>query len=105
MAVSHPRPISDASKGAAEKNPPIKVERLQEILHSHEIDIAQLEADDFEKFFDDRRERLLRLIETAMGRAAVREDVAPPDEDDLYDEDEQESELMELISKPGACRE
>ena len=39
--------------------------------------------------------RLLKLIEMAMGKPAVREDVAPPDPDDSYGEDEHEAELME----------
>jgi hypothetical protein len=78
-----------------EKNPPIAADRLSTILLSHEIEIGLLKANDFDAFFDDRRGRLLKLIEVAMGKAAVREDVAPPDPDDSYGEDEHEAELME----------
>jgi hypothetical protein len=78
-----------------EKNPAIVADRLSAILLSHEIDVGLLKADNFDAFFGDRRARLLKLIEVAMGKAAVREDVAPPDPDDSYGEDEHEAELME----------
>lgn len=64
-------------------------------METHEISISLLRANNFTAFFDDRRERLLKLIETAMGKPAAREDVAPADPDDRYDEEEQEAELME----------
>ncbi|WP_027062856.1 GmrSD restriction endonuclease domain-containing protein [Mesorhizobium loti] len=78
-----------------DQNPPIPADRLRSILKSHEIDVSLLAADSFQAFFDDRRARLLALIETAMGKPAVREDVAPPDPDDSYGEEEHEAELME----------
>jgi hypothetical protein len=78
-----------------EKDPPIAADRLTAILLSHEIDVGLLKAGVFDAFFDDRRRRLLKLIEVAMGKAAVREDVAPPDPDDSYGEDEHEAELVE----------
>jgi hypothetical protein len=79
-----------------EKNPAIAADRLSAILLSHEIDVGLLKADGFDAFFADRRGRLLKLIEVAMGKPAVREDVAPPDSDDGYSEDEHEAELMEV---------
>ncbi len=78
-----------------EKNPPIATERLVSILKTHEIDDGLLRTNAFDTFFNDRRERLLKLIETAMGKPAVREDIAPPDPDDSFGEDEQEAERME----------
>jgi hypothetical protein len=78
-----------------EKNPPIATERLVSILKTHEIDDGLLRTNAFDTFFSDRRERLLKLIETAMGKPAVREDIAPPDPDDSFGEDEQEAERME----------
>lgn len=78
-----------------DKIPPIAADRLTTILRSHEIDIELLKADSFEVFFDYRRGRLLALIEGAMGKSAVREDVAPPDPDDRYGEEEHEAELSE----------
>jgi hypothetical protein len=78
-----------------ERIPPIAIERLESILRTHELDVGLMRANDFDSFFNDRRERLLKLIETAMGKPAVREDIAPPDPDDSFGEDEQEAELME----------
>jgi hypothetical protein len=46
---------------------------------------------------------LLKLIETAMGKPAVREDIAPPDPDDSFGEDEQEAELMEATESEVAA--
>lgn len=78
-----------------ERIPPIPAERLESILRTHELDVGLMRTNDFNSFFNDRRERLLKLIEAAMGKPAVREDVAPPDPDDRYGEEEQEAELME----------
>jgi hypothetical protein len=60
-----------------EQNPPITAERLKSILRTHEIDVGLMRENEFGTFFDDRRERLLKLIEDAMGKPAVREDIAP----------------------------
>ncbi len=79
-------------KGSA-ANPAIGQERLDAILASHEIDPALLRSDDFDAFMKARRERLLLLIEKAMGKLAVRENVAPPDPDDSYTEEEAEAEF------------
>jgi hypothetical protein len=38
-----------------------------------------------------------------MGKSAVREDIAPPDPDDSYSEDEQEAELMEAAESEVAA--
>jgi hypothetical protein len=62
-----------------------------------------MQANDFDAFFKDRRERLLKLIEKAMGKPAVREDIAPPDPDDSFGEDEQEAELMEASESEVAA--
>lgn len=78
------------TKGNA-SNPPIAAERLSAILNSHEIDEALLADDDFNGFMDLRRARLLAMIETAMGKDAVRESVSPVDpQDDYYGEEELE---------------
>jgi hypothetical protein len=84
-------------------NPPIAADRLDSILETHEISVSLLQANNFTAFFDDRRERLLKLIETAMGKPAAREDVAPSDPDDHYDEEEQEAELMEASESEVAA--
>ena len=81
-----------------DKNPAIEPARLDSILSSHEIDPASLRADSFDAAFDDRRERLLALIEAAMGKSAVREDIAPPDPDDYFSEEEAESDMADLAA-------
>ncbi|PWR17915.1 hypothetical protein DKG74_20310 [Zavarzinia aquatilis] len=87
--------LSRLEKGGGQL-PAIPADRLESILKSHEIDIARLRADEFTAFFDDRRARLLRLIEAAMGKDAVRETVAPPDPDDHYSDEEQEAEVQHV---------
>jgi hypothetical protein len=62
-----------------------------------------MRANDFDAFFDDRRERMLKLIETAMSKPAVREDIAPPDPDDSFGEEEQEAESMEAAESEIAA--
>ena len=86
-----------------ERIPPIATQRLESILRTHELDVGLMRANDFDAFFNDRRERLLKLIETAMGKPAVREDIAPPDPDDSFGEDEQEAELMETSESEVAA--
>ena len=86
-----------------EQNPPIAAERLSSILTTHEIDVGLLRTNDFDTFFNDRRERLLKLIEIAMGKPAVREDIAPPDPDDSFGEEEQEAERMEASESEVAA--
>ncbi len=85
--------LARLEKGNAQ-NPPIAADRLNSMLATHVIDHALLWQDNFAAFFDDRRQRLLSLIETAMGKPAVREDVAPPDPDDGYTDEEREAELI-----------
>jgi hypothetical protein len=86
-----------------ERIPPIATERLESILRTHELDVGLMRANEFDAFFNDRRERLLKLIEAAMGKPAVREDIAPPDPDDSFGEDEQEAELMEASESEVAA--
>jgi hypothetical protein len=74
-----------------DSNPPIAPDRLSAILTSHEIDEDLLAADDFHGFMELRRARLLSLIETAMGKEAVRESTLPMgQEDEYYGEEELE---------------
>ena len=69
-------------------SPGLSDEALVDSLRSHELDPELLEADDFTGFFDDRRERLLRLIEEAMGQPVVREAQAPAEPDEGENEEE-----------------
>jgi hypothetical protein len=79
-------------------NPPIPADSLTSILRSHQIDVRLLKSDDFSGFFDERRERLLKMIEEAMHKPAVREDVVPPDPHDSIGEDEQEAERQDAAT-------
>ena len=67
-----------------ERNPPIAPDRLSAILKSHEVAEELLAADNFYGFMDQRRARLLALIEAAMGKDAVRESTLPMGQDDDY---------------------
>ncbi|WP_147915797.1 DUF262 domain-containing protein [Ruania zhangjianzhongii] len=51
----------------------IPPEDLDAIVAAHQIDVAALRAGDFTTFFTHRREALLQLIETAMGKRAARD--------------------------------
>jgi hypothetical protein len=87
--------LARLEKGGAD-SPAIAPERLDALIASHEIPPELLRADDFDAFFEDRRERLSALIEGAMGKPAVREDIAPPDEDAMFvSEEELEAEIQE----------
>jgi hypothetical protein len=55
-----------------EKNAGINAERMQVILASHLVDMDALRRDDFESFFAQREEALMKLIEHAMGKAVAR---------------------------------
>ena len=76
-----------------DSNPAIAPDLLTAILESHEIEESYLLADDFDGFMDDRRRRLLAIIENAMGKEALREAEVPSDheEEDYYAEEEQEA--------------
>lgn len=88
--VAPSRYLARLRRGGADM-PGLDDDVLQASLRSHEIDPDRLAADDFDGFFDDRRERLLLLIEDAMGQSVVREAVAPADQDDAENEQEAEA--------------
>lgn len=52
--------------------PPIESNRLDEYLRSHLIDPTLIRADKFDDFMADRQNRLLKLIERSMGKAAYK---------------------------------
>lgn len=51
-----------------EKNYGYKLERLKEILVTHQLDHTLLQTDNFEEFIRNRANKLLNLIEDAMGK-------------------------------------
>ena len=56
-----------------ERNAQISAEQIDEVLASHLIDANCLREDDFDGFFSNRREQLLTLVESAMGKPAQRD--------------------------------
>lgn len=92
--------LARLEKGNAQ-NPPIAADRLKSILQTHVINETLLRSDNFSTFFNDRRAQLLAMIEEAMGKPAVREDLAPPDPDDSYSEEEREAERITTIQPEG----
>ncbi|MDM5201095.1 DUF262 domain-containing protein [Fictibacillus enclensis] len=61
-----------------QKNTGITKERMDEILHSHVIDPESLRLNDFDSFFEKREEKLLSIIENAMGKQIARPAVNHP---------------------------
>lgn len=68
-------------------------EAMNDIIVTHRIDPDSLRADDFDRFYETRRESLLHIVEQAMGKAIKRDVV----EDD-WDDREDETELMEAYA-------
>ena len=80
-------------------------DRQDEILRTHGIAPAYLRADDFLPFYEARREALLRLIESAMGKAAYRGEAALAETTEASDQDqdeEQEDEIVEAVGELAA---
>jgi len=73
--------------------PPISPARLDACLVSHLIDPALLRADRFDAFMADRQERLLALIEKAMGKPSYRGEAPEEGVDDERDDDGVEAEM------------
>jgi hypothetical protein len=67
---------------------------FDDVVSSHLIDPKHLHADDFEAFYADRSAQLLRLIESAMGKAVVPRSGA--DEDGEAEQYEDEDDLASL---------
>lgn len=62
---------------------------LDQILSGHGIDPPSLRADDFNRFYQARKESLLSLIEGAMDKKALRDGTGDPqDYSDDFREDE-----------------
>lgn len=57
-----------------EKHAGVSAGQLDEILATHAIDTEALRADDFIRFFEDRKRRLLEIISKAMGKPAIDDD-------------------------------
>ncbi|RCW87575.1 GmrSD restriction endonuclease domain-containing protein [Phyllobacterium bourgognense] len=71
----------------------ISFENLDTYLASHLINPAFLRADNFEAFMADRQEKLLALIERAMGKEAYRGDLPEEGIEDERDDDGIEAQM------------
>ncbi len=87
--------VAKLEKGNA-MTPPIAPAQLDEYLTSHLINPALLRADQFKAFLDDRKKRLLALIERAMGKPAYTGD--SQDEGAQVEEDEDAVEASFTIA-------
>ncbi|GAB4176178.1 MAG: hypothetical protein Kow0020_12030 [Wenzhouxiangellaceae bacterium] len=68
--------------------PPIEPERLDAYLRSHLIEPEYLRQDDFEGFMADRQQKLLGLIEKAIGKQVYTGNEPEEGEDVVFDEEE-----------------
>lgn len=59
--------------GFIERHAQVSPEALDALLRTHAVDPGALRTDDFDAFFDARREALCRLIEGAMGKTVQRD--------------------------------
>lgn len=67
-------------RGTIRTGTKIPDDEINEIVAGHLIDPDLLWADDFQKFFADRRERLCKLVEHAMGKPVARDILAIDDQ-------------------------
>jgi hypothetical protein len=66
---------------------------MDEILESHHISAKSLRADDFDGFMEARKDTLLNLVETAMGKPIDRAERGA-----LPDQEDDDNELMEQVA-------
>ena len=74
------------------------VETLDHYLETHLIEPGLLRADDFEALINDRRERLLNLIEQATGISIYRGDIEEEGEDIPDDEGDMAEQAVTLAA-------
>jgi hypothetical protein len=82
---------------ALERRAGVGSETLDRILATHLISAETLHADDFEAFFEARREALIELIRTAMGKTvAPAEEWIEPTGEPIEGEDDSDDEAEAL---------
>ena len=95
-----------------ERHAGISAEQLDQILTTHVIDAEALRANDFNRFFEDRKRSLLDVISAAMGKPVNLDDeniatelgLFEPEPDDLPDEPDQFTAWVSDTSGPSAVR-
>ena len=78
-------------------DPPISSVMMDEYLGTHGVDPKLLRADAFEKFMNDREQRLLALIAKATGHDIVAAD-SPADEEEVPDNIAENSGLLVSVA-------
>jgi hypothetical protein len=79
---------------ALEKRGSISIPAMDQILATHLVPAAALRADNFEAFFEARRQALMDLISGAMGKApAAAAELSEPTGDPVDDEDDTNDEI------------
>ena len=84
--------------------------QLDEIVETHAIDASALRADDFDRFFEDRKRQLLKMISAAMAKPAIIDDenietelsLFEPEPDDLPDDADQFTAWVGDTSGPSS---
>jgi len=106
-SIVNKAPLSARTNRIIGSNPPsIYLDRLQrvcnisevrmdEILRSHLIDPAALRADSFQASYDSRQNKMLELIERAIGKSTVRSEVLTGPLESEGEEGEEEEQLFE----------
>jgi hypothetical protein len=62
---------------------------MNDILHSHSINPTAMRADDFQQFYESRKQALLGLVEDAMQKSAIDTGVAEADSGEDDDEEDE----------------
>ena len=95
-----------------ERHAGISADQLDQILTTHAIDAEALRADDFNRFFEDRKRRLLDVISAAMAKPVNIDDeniatelaLFEPEPDDLPDDPDQFTAWAGDTSGPSSVR-
>ncbi len=75
-----------------QKNAGVSDEEFERILKSHVLEPDFLYKDDFENFFNDRKEKILQRIEKAMGKPIPRDEMGNEEGDYISDDIEEEAQ-------------
>lgn len=89
--------LAKLQTGSGEHDP-MSSDTLEHYLATHLIDYTLLQTNDFEKFVNDRQERLLKLIENATGITIYRGDVQDEGDDVMEDEGDMEERALTLAA-------
>jgi hypothetical protein len=75
-----------------ERNHDVNQDDLNSILTTHVVDVEAIRSDNFELYFENRRQGLLNLIEKATGKSVSGRDEKP---DELTDEEKAEVDVVD----------